>query len=337
MKKIKIPSSIIQNFVKTNFPEAKETSSGEIHFNSPFVKDGKLRLYVNPSQSNFFDQKQQIGGSFINFVASYLGVDNKQASVILLKDYFSKDNEEVTYKDVINQTSSLELPEGLIFFSDGNPESRTYKLAKIYLHKRNIPLDGLGYIYDPKGDFKTTFHNRIFIPFYEDGELVYYICRAFDNSSLRYKNPKGVDAGNYVFNIDNLQDDIFIFEGVFDAMSLTGGQQGTAMLSNKMKQIQITKILDRAPKRIIFVTENDINPIAIEVGRRNLFNNIKDFIKYKPLSLNIEFLIYNIPKGYKDFNEFSVKTGTNYINIENCIPWKQQKFDLTKFKWSGKI
>jgi DNA primase len=332
----KVPEATIENFVLSNFKETKPTVSGELHFNSPFEKDGKLRLYVSKEKSSYFDQKSQTGGSFVSFVSKYLGISLRDAAITLIKDYSYKTDEE--YKSIVEVHKDIELPNGLKFFFESDPSSRTYKIAKKYLDNRCIPTDDLGYVYDPKGDPKESYHNRIFIPFYEEGRLVYFIARTFEkDNEFRYKNPSGIDAGKFVFQIDKLLDDIFIFEGVFDALSLHAPQIGTAMLSNKLKQIQITKILDLAPKRIIFITENDKNDAAIRAGRINLEWNLKTMMKYKPSSLNIEFFIYNPPIEYKDFNEMSYKTGKHYIDIENeCMPWKMKTFDVNNLQWGGR-
>lgn len=332
----KVPSTTVENFVTAHFKEAKWTDSGELHFNSPFVNDGKMRLYVNPQKSRYYDQKQQKGGSFVSFVAEYLDLDLRQASITLIKDYSIRGaEEEITYKEVIEVHHSVDLPDGMKFFFE-ETEGRTFKLARKYLTERGIPTGDLGFVYDPNGDFKETYHNRIIIPFYEMGRLVYYIGRSFDESPLRYKNPHGVDAGNFVFQYDKLADarDVFIFEGVFDALSLSEPQIGTAMLSNRLKIPQITKILDFAPERVVFITENDKNEVAIKAGKRNLEWNLKTMMKYKPPSLNTQFYIFDPPKPYKDFNEYSVATGKHHIDIDKeCRLWKPNEFNVNQLVW----
>lgn len=328
---MKILPQIIENFIYSNFSEAKPTSSGELHFNSPFVKDGKNRLYVNPNKGSFFDQKQQIGGTFIQFVSEYLGVSEKDAYIILIKEYSLREHSNITQKEIINQYSEIKLPPGTIFFNESNPKSRTCKIAKHYLQERQIPIDDLAYVYDPNGDFKETFHERIIIPFYENNELVYFIARSFTNSTLRYKNPKNIDAGDFVFNIDKLTEDIFIFEGVFDALSLHLPQVGTAMLSNKLKDNQIIKMLDLAPKNIIFVLENDKNKIAIETGIKNLKLNYLNFIKYKPINLKLNFYTYRPPLQFKDFNEYSHKENIHSIDLKDCEKYNPKQINIKSF------
>lgn len=335
MNKLKIPYEIIENFIDDNFPEVRKTASGEFHFNSPFVSDNKRRFYVNPIKGSFFDQKQQLGGEFLGFVKDYLDVSEKEALTILVSEYSSKNiNKETSEKELLKETTELELPNGLHFFSEER-ETRSEKLAKRYLLNRGISLDGLGYIYDPHGNFKETYHNRIFIPFYEEGELTYYIGRSFDGSSLRYKNPTNVDRSGVVFNYDKLKSDIFVFEGVMDALSLGGGQVGTASLTNILTEKQIIKILDLSPERVILVPDNDAKPIAREITEKNMIKNLNNLKLYKPESLNTKFYIYRLPKEYKDFNEYVLKTGNNNIKIEDCELHNPRKVNVDMFKWGS--
>ena len=308
----KIPESIIVSFIEANFPEAKETSSGELHFNTPFEKDGKLRLYVNPENGRFFDQKRQVGGDFSSFVAEYLNVPYVEVAMILIKEYSNRTNEEIDFKEVVEVEKELELPEGLHFFHEKKLGIIGRK-AKRYLENRGIDPSGLGYIFKNNSDF----NKRIFVPFYENGKMVYFIARAFDDNPFRYKNPDGFNASEVVYNIDNIEDEVFIFEGVFDALSLKS-QIATCMLSNSLKREQAIKILDKMPNRITFVLDNDEDPKTRSIIERSLNKNIKLLMEHKSPSLQLDIFIYRPPEEYKDFNEYSVATGTGFINYKDC-------------------
>jgi hypothetical protein len=311
-----IPESIIVSFIEANFPEAKQTESGEWHFNTPFEKDGKLRLYINPEKGRFFDQKRQIGGSFSSFVAEYLDIPFIEVATLLIKEYSSfEDSNKIKFKEVVEVKKEIELPEGLVFF-DEKPDGIVRNRAANYLKKRKIDISGLGYIYKSSSEF----HNRIFVPFYEENRMVYFLARAFDKSKLRYKNPKNVSAGNVVFNIDKIEDEVFIFEGVFDALSLTN-QVSTCMLSNSLKKEQALKILDRMPEKITFVLDNDKDPNVRRIIEKSLNKNIKLLMDYKPNSLNLKIYIYRPPEEFKDFNEYKIATGADYIDYKDCELW----------------
>lgn len=308
-----IPESIIDSFVEANFPEAKKTSSGEWHFNTPFERDGKLRLYVNPEKGRFYDQKRQVGGSFSGFVAEYLDIQLVEVASLLIREYSSRaDKENLDIKEIVEVKKELDLPEGLVFFENKLTGPIRNRAAK-YLRDRKIDLTGLGYVYKNGSDY----NKRIFVPFYEEGRMVYFIARAFYDTKLRYKNPDGINASDVVYNIDKIEDEVFIFEGVFDALSLKN-RVSTCMLSNKLKQEQAIKILDRMPSRIVFVLDNDPEPKTRAIIERSLKKNIEMLNLYKSPSLNLEIYTYRPPEEYKDFNEYSIATGVDTIEFEDC-------------------
>jgi DNA primase len=215
-----------------------------------------------------------------------------------------------------HKEAELELPKGLHFFAD-TKLGYIGNLALDYLKERMIDekyINEMGYIYDANSEY----NNRIFIPFFEDNKLVYYICRDFTGTSyLRYANPHNINSKNFVYNIDNLQDTLFICEGVFDAISIRN-IVGTAILSANLGEIQAKKIMERAPKTIIIVPDND------ETGSKTLDDNVRMLIKYMPPSLSTQFFIYNI-EGAKDLNNRLTKLGKDVIDIEECVPYQESK------------
>lgn len=326
----KIPENIIVSFIDANFPEYKETGTGEYHFNTPFEKDGKMRLYVNPEKGRFYDQKRQLGGSFSSFVAEYLNIPMKDVASLLIREYSSRvDKEAIDFKEVIEVKKELELPKGLVFF-DNKPDGVIRNRAANYFKKRGISIDGLGYIYKNGSEF----NKRVFIPFYEEGRMVYFIARAFDRSPLRYKNPPDVSAVEVVYNIDNITDEVFIFEGVFDALSLKD-QLGTCMLSNSLKKAQAVKILDKMPNKIVFVLDNDKEQKVRDIINDSLERNIKLLNLYKPPSLELKIYTYRPPEKYKDFNEYSVASGIHHISYSDCKLWESKSISniIDKISW----
>ena len=115
-----------------------------------------------------------------------------------------------------------------------------------------------------------------------------------------------------MYNHDKIEDVLFIFEGVMDAISLQG-QVGTAMLSADIGREQCIKILNRAPNTIVFVPDND------EAGEKTLERNINLLMKFKPPSLNLKVLIYKVEDA-KDFNE----SKQNHIFLMKCEKWQSK-------------
>jgi DNA primase len=317
--RFKIPENIILAFLEDNFGEIRRTTSEEIRVNSPFVDDRKFHMYVNPEKGVVNDFKSGYGGSFIRFVSEFSNIGTRAAISHLIKNYSGRGSfEDFSITEYLEKSKEFELPEGLNWFAE-TKEGIIRNQAYRYLKKRKVSektISEFGYIYKPGSEY----NRMIFIPFYEDGELVYYITRDFTEKeeALRYNFPHGMNSKQFVYNIDKIEDEVFIFEGVFDAIALEK-QVGTAILSGDLGKQQAVKILNKAPKRIVFVPDND------DTGEDTLEKNIELLLKYKPPSLSIEVFIYKV-KAYKDFSKLREKTGQNYINIEECKKW--QKLDL---------
>ena len=318
--RIKIPENLIINFLKTNF-EVKETSTGELRINSPFAQDRKFHLYIEPKRGVFNDFKSGMAGSFTKFVSDFLDIPETQVLATLIKEYGVRSiGETFSYQEEIKKKAELELPNNITFF--GEIYAETKKLGPVgeqalrYLTERKVPQENIlemGYIYDPNDDY----NKRIFIPFFEDGELVYFVARDFTGKTeLRYKNPPNLDTKDFVYNIDKFEDTIVICEGVFDALSVTE-PVATAMMSAHLGKNQAIKIMNRAPEKIIFVPDND------ETGARTLERNIELLNFYKPASVHTKFYIFNVPEG-KDLNEYKCLTGKDKINIEDCYEHKKE-------------
>jgi len=329
---MKFNKSELEKYIIEEFPEAEFSASdeNEIHFNTPFDNDNKKRLYVNLNNSAWYDQKRQVGGkNFITFLAEYLETSKEKAFLEYRKKTFLRLGEEVPKREMITEEDlerkDLELPDGKVFaFGE---EEELEKEALKYLQDRKIKTDSLGYVLSGK------FANRIIIPFYENEKLVYYIARSFDDNPFRYRNPSNAKAGDFLYNYDKIKDELFIFEGVFDALSLEE-QVGTAMLSSVIKEKQVKKIYEKSPSKIIFVTDNDKKITTRITILENLIKTFTMFQRYKPNSVNCNFYIYKIPEKYKDFNEMKVDTNKSKINTDEYEPFNSGKIivEIQKMK-----
>lgn len=321
-----IPSELIQNFITSEFTEAKLTSTGEYHFNSPFdTDDRKRRLYINKNDGRWIDFKAGISGNFISFVREYLGLSSFSDVVKYLVENYNfiykpktvdeiqQDNDK---KDILRKFVKNEHP---ILF--GNADNLGPFGQQAYQYVRNRKLDEsyyskLGYIFNPG----SRYDKRIFIPFFEDGKLVYFITRTIDpKNMLRYLNADKLDSKEYVFNIDKINDEVIICEGTFDAMSITTDQAATCLLSADIGVKQMEKIFDRQPKTIIYVPDQDAT------GMKKMNANIKKLLTYCPYT-GLEIYVFNVPKGCKDLNDMKIKTGKDYILKRECTKYGTDLF-----------
>lgn len=328
----------IKNFLDEYFP-GYDNNGREYIFSSPFFADRGKRLYVNCNNGKWYDFHEGKGGNFPSFVADYLNVSYYDACKILESDFTNYTANNIDIRDIIaslKQDEVLETEEDKnldpldihpIMFDECDELDEDGEEAIRYLQTRKISPSGLGYF--PRSD--VNYSGRIFIPFYENGELVYFLARSYIGSELRYKNPAGLSS-DYVFNYDKIEDTLVIFEGTFDAMSLDN-YIGTAILSNKMKEGQAKKIMGiKSVKNIIFVPDKDESIDTRKTILNNLIYNYDLLNKYKKISRRINFYIYNIRDGFKDFNEYKQKTGNGNIEISDCEKFNKNKimFDIMR-------
>lgn len=133
------------------------------------------------------------------------------ANAASLEDLFKTEVEEVEIKDIISMPDSFK-----------SLTSRHCKPTAIYpkkyLKKREITNDDvltwkIGYC--DAGEFS----GRIIIPSFDaEGDLNYFIARAYDDNWMKYKNPPA--SKDVVFNelFVDWTNDLVIVEGVFDAI-----------------------------------------------------------------------------------------------------------------------
>jgi hypothetical protein len=323
---MKIPRTLLESFFDSNFDIRKGSTNDEIIFRSPFSNKSSHLIYMNLEKGVFQDFHGDIpSGSVIYFIAEYLDIPRTQVLSHLLENYSlgeekkfipAQETESEDLKGVLE--SVLWLKDKLGIF--GNASMK-------YLKKRKIPqtyLDEWGYF------ISGRYERRIFIPFYEEGKLVYFLARSIDkNEKLRYYNPKGINSKDYLFNYDRIEEGkpLVICEGVFDAASVSNFSS-TAILSADISVKQVKKIISKNISEIIIVPDND------ETGGRTLGRNIDLLYKHYPSSMNLTVLIYRVPDGFKDFNEYVINTGDNFIDKEKCIEYNKRNLYLSGLKFN---
>ena len=105
--------------------------------------------------------------------------------------------------------------------------------------------------------------NRIIIPFYKNGKLIYYKGRDITgNSKIKYLAPE-IKKTNIIFNYDQIftptELPLFVVESEFDAINLNG----CAVMQNKLSKGQI-KTLNKSNRKKIIVPDfgGDYNTLA---------------------------------------------------------------------------
>lgn len=171
----------------------------------------------------------------------------------------------------------LRLPEGYTTFEDSNPRFIPHIEAYKYLVSRGITDEIIKKYkigYTVKGDFAY----RIIVPsFNSEGQLNYYVARAWTPKKMKYKNPS-VPKDEIIFNegLIDWDKDIYLVEGAFDSFFL---DNPLVMLGKKMSRLIFENLYLRANANIIVCCDGDAWDDGVkiynELNGGRLYNKIK--------------------------------------------------------------
>lgn len=171
----------------------------------------------------------------------------------------------------------LRLPEGYTTFEDSNPRFIPHIEAYKYLISRGITDEIIKKYkigYTVKGDFAY----RIIVPsFNSEGQLNYYVARAWTPKKMKYKNPS-VPKDEIIFNegLIDWDKDIYLVEGAFDSFFL---DNPLVMLGKKMSRLIFENLYLRANANIIVCCDGDAWDDGVkiynELNGGKLYNKIK--------------------------------------------------------------
>jgi len=140
------------------------------------------------------------------------------------------------------------------------------------------------------------YKNRIIIPIYEGGKMVYFQGRAM-NSTMdpKYLNPI-VDKTDIVMNRENFSRNkcIMVTEGIIDAW-MVEDDQGTSVLGGYFDEEKITQLLTMTDKDVILCFDN---PLIDKSGS----DEILRFIEESTFTNKVKFFLPD-RKDFKDLNE----------------------------------
>lgn len=310
---MKFPSNVIEAFLYDHFNKyiVKNGPNGrELCFNGPFEPDTRFRMSVNVPLNLAHDFNTGYSNNFIGFVGDLLDMSPEQAQRHIIKTYF----EYLSFKEIIKP---YRLPIKVIELAEINEPPGLSKITNKtelgimtiqFLYRKNIApelIKQAGLKYFSSGYYKA----RLYIPFYMNGKLVFFQARDILGPELffkvhkrkkkyqKYLNPKGIQKSQIIYNYDYIKKgkDVVVVEGPFDAMTVNNG---IAMLGHTISKAQARKIIDKQPKKIIFIPDND------KAGQDTLERNIKTVRELAP---DLEVGYYELDKRYKDANEAGLK------------------------------
>lgn len=241
------------------FHEVVCASCGDYQKRGAFKFEGDLTVYTCWNCKAAFKYEESTGRLSYNAKKILESFGIGREDLLMLKSPLLNhvEKEDVTIDLQLLKKQKLNTPEVKLppkSFPIGHSDFETLQIPLVeYLDARCIDAikSKTHFSLHPK------YENRVIIPFYRDGKIIYWQARHIDNSAKpRYLNCSAArDAvmyGYHQLRYDNTP--LFVTEGVFDAIVL----DGLCLLGSSLNEVKID-ILHKTKRRIIFVLDRDSN------------------------------------------------------------------------------
>ena len=186
------------------------------------------------------------------------GIDDSEISeVINTNFFFKKPNSNIITLESITKVNTS-TPETFLppkSFKLGHHEFTEYQEKLVaYLIERKVDVFNYPFYFSLEPRFK----DRIIIPFYRQGKLIFWQARSIDQQEKKRYDNAPVNREAVIFNFDRLFDysrgPLLVTEGVFDALMF----DGVAILGSSLNDAKI-QLLSKSPRRLVFVIDKDSN------------------------------------------------------------------------------
>lgn len=194
-------------------------------------------------------------------VLNSFGLDDTELSNVVNSAFFNQKKNEgpekitlAALKKINTATPSIQLPPKSFKLIDHADHFEYQEKLVRYLVDRKIDPLKYQFFYS----LEERYLNRVIIPFYRGGKLIYWQARHVnDSEKKRYENAM-VPREAVMFNMDALTSfskiPLFVTEGVFDALPV----DGVALLGSKLTDAK-KELLSKTTRRLIFVIDKDRN------------------------------------------------------------------------------
>lgn len=217
-------------------------------FRGGFRQDGDTVIYNCFKCGEKYVYKDKLSKNFRRLL-NLVGVDNQAINTALGSSILQRisTKSEITIEVLKNAVKPVvQLPAGC---------QPCDKAAAAYLRARNLDNQVGKFLISPK------LKDRVILPFYDNGKLVYWQARTTVNDPVRYKNPP-VNKDDIIYNVDELYTSskwpLFITEGIFDALHVNG----CAILGSSLSEEQL-KRLRHAYRTPCLIVDPDKNGIKL--------------------------------------------------------------------------
>lgn len=288
----------------------------------PICREGKStgrkqRCYFIPSKNNIYCHNCGWSSTPINWIKEVSGtnftdiIDELKTFDIDIENYIENDNKPATF------TATPDLPRDCInlfdksqveFFKDNKVLQKAIKLIK----NRNLDIA----VNRPKAlylSLNDNIHkNRLVIPFYENGEVIFYQSRTILSNDTKSKYISKINSTKSLYGFDQIDprlDNVFIFEGPINSFFVKNGV-AVAGIQEKSHQSFTAKQIEQLSslvlyKKIWVLDSQWIDSASLSKSKILADQNETIFIWPE-----------KIGRKYKDFNDLAMKFNIDEISAK---------------------
>ncbi|MGA1049819.1 MAG: hypothetical protein ACO3UU_17580, partial [Minisyncoccia bacterium] len=277
----------------------------------------KQRCYFIPSKNNIYCHNCGWSSTPINWIKEVSGtnftdiIDELKTFDIDIENYIENDNKPATF------TATPDLPRDCInlfdksqveFFKDNKVLQKDIKLIK----NRNLDIA----VNRPKAlylSLNDNIHkNRLVIPFYENGEVIFYQSRTILSNDTKSKYISKINSTKSLYGFDQIDprlDNVFIFEGPINSFFVKNGV-AVAGIQEKSHQSFTAKQIEQLSslvlyKKIWVLDSQWIDSASLSKSKILADQNETIFIWPE-----------KIGRKYKDFNDLAMKFNIDEISAK---------------------
>lgn len=289
----------------------KVSSTGYHNLKCPICRDYKERFGISFNNSEIWANCFNCGFS-VRYNESSQKVSRKFKELLIAlgvpEDEIVR-NDQLKFfepvQEVISTASlqklNLHTPETTLPLLSVQVRADNFPEINEYLQARKIDINEYPFF----GSLDKMFRNRVIIPFYKYGKLIYWQARSIDDNKRRYINCE-VSKAAVVFNGDSCMTKcltpVYATEGVFDAM----GVNGISIIGSKLNKEKI-EILRQSRRPLIFVLDTDNNGLLL--GEQVIQYNLGNITRLaKGLDINKSIIQYGKLYTYYQLNQNICRT-----------------------------
>lgn len=334
LNELKNKQSLVEYIRQTQIGKLERVGSNEYRLNPCPICGGHdhFTVYADSNSYSSFNGCCK-GGTIIDFFIEVEKLDKTEAIKKLYQltgTEYTKKTKEGTAKEMSNnknmqsnkqeittkeqRKNNEEIEKTVLFIENGIRNKNIDNVMQV-VSKRGISKD----IADKYNMFISN--QRLYIPIIENDKPKAYISRAIDpTDKLRYKNSKGEIIPfnrEYIKEVPEVEKTIYICEGIFDALSIEEvGKKAIALNStsnvNKFVEYIKNNMQTSSKYNYILCFDND-----------NAGHKATDEMQEALKDLKISHRILEIPKDYKDINEWYVKVANKEVFRQEINPYNK--------------